>query len=1511
MALGILLFLFFFAIAINLPIVQDVLVKKVTAFIMEKAGHRSTLQGVSINWFDTIELHGITIYDSRDKPMIEAKRIDLDFRLLNLLADQRINFDKGVLEEARVTMTRNAPDDQFNFTYFIDKIKEELSREKKQKSARKFVITDLELINSVFSLDNTGRDSLAAHRFDHNHFILKGLSGHLSDFTLIPGEIIFQANKLTGYDSATDLRIEHLSVNYHFTRQSMVFQNMDLGIGESTIENSMIFEYDNPQALKDFVQNVKITTNIKKSLVNVRDVGYFAPSLQKYDQYFRLTGYYEGQVNRFNTKNLVLEFGRNSRIEGYFNMYGLPNFFETFINANITNANLNVYDLAPFLRQEDIENIAKFGRVNFSGRFSGFPNDFVSDGFFRTGIGNFDTDINVKIHHEDKNASTYSGRLKTENINLGLLLEDTLTYQNLAFSGKLSGTGFTRSSANLQLDASIKRLGYKGYEYQNIVTNARLKDNFFSGELKIDDPNLQFNGSMSIDYREELDLLQINAQLDTANLDELNLTTKEGFIRSKLDVNLRGLENQDLIGTAFFKDLFVVYDDREFKLDELHLDSKKDTLGRNILIESSMFDSRIIGDFMILPFLKDISSVAYEYWLNIVNDKKKLNDFYAQKGKNQNDYYYLDMEIKLNNINPLLNLFEPDLYVSNNSQILGSFTGGYTNILQLNSSIDTVKYRDIAFRDNIINIQTSNFADTSQIDAEIYIHSNRQYNSKKLAFQDLEVDVGWHNNHIEFLGKIDQYNTNNYVRLNGYLDLLADSSILKIEDSELKALEKTWQFSPENLITLQNKKFTFNDVELYNDNESISLNGNISENPEDNLFVSIKNLDVANVNPLITKELNGSLNGFIDIRDYYENKIINSRINIRDFKINKFEVGNIASAYHYENEERRFETTFALNYRQSKTLDINGYIYPFEKEQLDLTANFTNTNLYILEPFYDQIISDLKGNVDGNFSINGRVLKPVIKGNGYVDNGAVTLDYQKVRYNFTGEVEFDNRLMTFKNINLKDIRGNKGAMHGTIRHNFFKELLFDFDCDFTNFQVLNTTASDNDLFYGSAYATGNLKIFGEGKNVTFKTSAISNKDTKIFIPLNGSSEVTQEDFISFVKPKDTTSLEEEKEKFNVLDLTTLNFDFDLEITPDAYCEIIFDLTAGDIIRGRGNGKLKLYGNTDGDFEIYGNYDILSGGYNFTLYNIINKEFELHPDSRITWTGDPYHADLDIKASYRQLTSLYPIIGVEIENKPIEISRKYPTLVYLYIKGDMMSPDIDFDIEIMDYPENTIIPGTGLALGSFVQAFYNKLENDEQEMKKQVFSLIVLKNFSVDNAFNVSNTLENSVSELVSNQLSYWITQFDENLVVDIDVDLGTMSDEAFNTFQLRLSYSFLDGRLKVSRDGNFSSESVNNDPMAVIGDWTVEYLLTEDGKLSAKVYNKTNYNNYQVNNRTTQSTGISFMHTQSFDEFFKKMREKREDKRSEDQQKDKDRDKTKPADQAITKEEEITGNSYE
>jgi len=200
---------------------------------------------------------------------------------------------------------------------------------------------------------------------------------------------------------------------------------------------------------------------------------------------------------------------------------------------------------------------------------------------------------------------------------------------------------------------------------------------------------------------------------------------------------------------------------------------------------------------------------------------------------------------------------------------------------------------------------------------------------------------------------------------------------------------------------------------------------------------------------------------------------------------------------------------------------------------------------------------------------------------------------------------------------------------------------------------------------------------------------------------------------------------------------------------------------------------------------------------------------------------------------------------------------------------MLSPDINFDLALQNDADATQenIP------------LLSQITSDEQELKRQVISLLFLKRFSPRQSFTLSGGggVGNSVGEFLSNQVSYLVSQLDENL--EVEVNLADLNNEAFNTFQLRFAYTFLNGRLKVTRGGDFGNQNDNNDNVIndIVGDWSVEYGLTKDGRLRAKVFIITDQR-FQVNeNQQNQETGISLRFVHSVNDLTELLRLRREE----------------------------------
>lgn len=1473
--------------ALQFPAVQTVVTQKLADYFSNKIGLSVEIGKVNINWFTTAELADVIIRDRSDEVLIAAKNTRINYNVNSLFSKKSITFNKAVADSATVRIINNMPDGRFNINHFVDGINRLVGTELPDSLKKVFNIREIELTNSTFLLSDPEKDSIAG-QFNHNQFKLQNIHARAEDLRLRGKNFQIQISELSCLDSATQFEIHNLSGFYQITKNSMVFRTFKIDAGKSHLEASMVFQFDSLPKIKEFVDSVNIIADIKESNIYSRDLGNFAQNFKKYSQFYKFDGFFNGTINRFEVDNFELAFGSISRIRGSVLMDGLPDIANTFIDLNIQNSILNPADLDPYMEDNVIDNLNKFGRSSFNGRFIGFPVDFVSDAVFYTQIGTIDSDINLKID-PDNDHPKYSGSLTVNDFDLGKFLNNEDLFQNIDLQGKIEGEGVYVENANFHLDATIDNFGFLGYNYRNIVTDGRFSSQIFNGYLSINDPNLIFELNGNVDLTEEKEKIEVIAVLDTAILNNLNITEKPASISTLINVNLAGLDLNKTTGQIHSSKTNLFFDGRTAEINNLKLISEKLEDKNYLELSSDNIDLHITGEYNLTDVIGDVNQVIKEYRLIARNNRDTLRKYWTHRKNLNLPDYNLEYNLTFFNINPFLNLFVPELYVAEDTRISGHISANHFSNISLNTKIDTLVFDTYSFINNTLKVSAVKSRDSAEVDLSLDLSSESQYGEKGGRSNNLYVRGKWEDDMIDLDMNIRQEEKQNIIHIQPVVEFDSAFTRINFRESDLVVLGNSWKFNPDNRILIRSKNLLFADFHISSGDQLIDLSGYISEDTSRIFVAKIENFEIENVNSILPREFMGILDGRIAIERFYDTPVINSEVEIDDLVFENFEVGDFFGSSHWDLTNNKLIIDIEmLNNEKKKIIDIEGNYAPYnETDKLDLLASFDEANINVIEPFYEDLISDLTGNARGEFSITGTLRKPVLKGEGYVSKGGITIDYLKTNYNFEGNIAFTEDEIGVIGLILRDKFNNTGIMNGGIIHDHFKNIRFDIRSEFENLLTLNTSAGDNDLFYGTAYGTGTLHIYGQEKVINMDINATTEPGTRFYIPLSGSSEASQENFIQFID-LDSTGQITEFEAEEVLKLKGIRLNFDLEITPDAYAEIIFDQTAGDIIRGRGNGQLSMTIDTQGEFNMFGDFVFESGGYNFTLYNVINKEFSIEPESRITWSGDPYGGIMDLTANYRQVTSLAPIFGNRIQvdsafaNKS-EVKRKYPVIVELQLEGPLLSPEINFNIEIEDY-ENVVVDG--ISFETAVAAFKSNLQSNEQELKRQVFSLIILRRFAPEGSFAVGGTsFGNSVSEFISNQLSYWITQIDENL--EIDLDLGTLDQNSTNTFQYRMAYTFNEGRLRISRSGNITDEEKPDNISNIIGDWTLEYLLTEDGELRAKMYNRFDYNNLvsPAQRNTTATAGFSFMYTKSFNnikELFKGKEKKKSKSEEED-----------------------------
>ncbi|MFA0960461.1 translocation/assembly module TamB domain-containing protein [Roseivirga sp. BDSF3-8] len=1505
-ALSLLIFVLSVA-ALQSPWVQTKIVQQISENLTEKLGFPVSIKYVNIRWFDTILLEDVQVRDKQDNLMIGVDRLRVNFDYREMFADELHRIDEIRLYDAEVNMVRYPADSEININQFVRRVKELTKPKNPKKNPTYLYIDRVVFADSRFTMNDMLKDSIP-EGFDYYHFTMEDLDIHGQEFNVRADTMAVDIKRMYAKERKTNTAINKLTTYFRFSESAMEFYNMNFSLGQSLLQDTLVFTYNESANLSYFNDSVRVLAKLDNSVIHTSDLALFAPSLKEFNQRYTVSGTVRGKVTNFTARNLELDFGRSSSLKGRLSFEGLPDVENTFIQAEVENSAINAADLEPYIKPDTYDRLQVFGRSYFNGRFTGFVNDFVANGNFRTPLGTIDSDINLKIR-ETGAASTYTGSLALTNFNLGRLTGRPEDVQRVTMSGTINGSGFSVEEADVEVDVEVAKLGLKGYNYRNIVTEAKLSNEFFEGNLSVDDPNMQFTGYASVDLRDDRNHIRINANLDTMRLHVLNLMEEELALHSQLDVDITGLDVDSITGSGFLRDTRIRYQGRSLNLDSLVFDSYREANYRELHVGSERMRVDARGQFDYRPLIKDLKRLLKEYQLAFENEQDALDAYYANLRDTTYADYQVEFSAQLDNANPLLQLLVPELEISRNTRLEGSFNGGYTSIVRLNTMVDTLAYKSNVWHNLQADITTSKIADSTAVLASGFVGAEMLELENVAALRDLSVEGIWDRDHIDFYAYAEQEGGENYANVSGELEFLTDSTVISfLDDTEFQVLEKVWRVSDRNRITLAGGDVVVQDLRVFNEDQRVAANGVLSDSVGDVFKLDVDNFLVENLNSLLEDtQVFGTFDGSIDVRGFFGERLLESNFILSRFRVGRFPVGRIIGNTVYEREQDRMRTTLNVNREGEEIIAVNGFYYPRREENsLELVANFDGANLNVVEPFVDDIFTEIQGKASGRFTISGTLSYPILRGRGDFRNGRAHFNYLNTDYTFNGGLIFDDNEIGVRNLELRDAGNNLALLTGGFFHDGFRDFVIDLHGEMENFRVLNTTAEDNELYYGMAHVTGSLDILGAPSNLNIDATAVTEPNTRLFIPVEMDEDLTDKSYVNYVDRSDSVIRATIEGELEAVDLRGIQMEFDLGITPDAYAEIIFDIKAGDIIRGRGNGDVKMLINTEGEFNMFGDFVFETGGYNFTLYNIINKEFEILPNSRISWYGDPYEGILDINALYRQRASLAPLLQVndeEFYNQP-EVIRRYPVELALELDGPLLQPDIGFDIDIGNVPDVVVTPAGPISFSDAIQAFSARIQNDEQELKRQVFSLLVLQRFSEQNSFSVGGeTIGNSLSEFLSNQLSYWVTQFDDNL--QIDVDLAGLDADAFNTFQLRLSYTFLEGRLRITRDGGFTNIQNEANLGSIAGDWTLEYLLTEDGRLRVKMYNRTDFSlvNEALDNASYTVAGVSLMHTQSWDtvkEIFTNTRKKAlSDKLKELQEQPEDEDEEEPAEDPI------------
>lgn len=698
--------------------------------------------------------------------------------------------------------------------------------------------------------------------------------------------------------------------------------------------------------------------------------------------------------------------------------------------------------------------------------------------------------------------------------------------------------------------------------------------------------------------------------------------------------------------------------------------------------------------------------------------------------------------------------------------------------------------------------------------------------------------------------------------------------------SSISISDKTWSIA-NGTIDYSGKRIGVDNFIISHDDQFVKIEGIASERDNDFVNVKLNDIDleyIFNILNINYVSFGGMATGEVIGSRLLTNKPMarTESLHVKDLSYNGAVLGDGDLASEYDTAEQKVGIYGVIRdpLTRERRASVDGGVW-VTRDSLSFCFDANKVNVGIMKPFVSAFCSDLNGMASGKCKLYGTFSDIDMIGDLKADTLSMKLDFTNTWYHAGNDsVHLNKGIIDIPPLTLYDDEGHTAEFSGWLRHAYFHNPVFNFKLrDAKSLLCYDTNEKLNPLWYGTIYGSGHAQINGYPGQIDIDMNMTSEEGSKFYYVISDAEDVAQYSFLSFTdKRKESMKaaavdtipdyLLKFQKKKDEMEEGSSNVVLSLKgtVTNDALVTIVMDPKAGDNITAIGQGALQMdYNLASNDLRMIGTYVLDEGNYNFTLQDIIIKNFNIKKGSLIKFDGDPMKAILDITATYRVNTNLTDLDKSFATDK--ELNRtNVPVDAVLLVDGPMTNPDITFDIELP-------------SLTSDVERKVKSIVSTNDMMSRQIIYLLALNRFYTPEytGGESSNGAEWSsmASSTISSQLSNILSQMTDKLDVapSFRSDNGKFSDMEFD---LALSSRLLNNRLLIN--GNFGYRDKSSSNTQFVGDFDIEYLLNKNGNIRLKAYNHFNDQNYYLRSAlTTQGVGVVFQ--RDFDRLFWRKKE--------------------------------------
>nr|WP_245233015.1 translocation/assembly module TamB domain-containing protein [Maribacter forsetii] len=1428
-------------IIFSLPVVQTLLAQFATKKINDQYGTHINIERLKVSLISwNTGLEGVFIEDYKQDTLFYVNELKTSILSIGNLAQGNLEFGDIDVDELNFKLKTYFGETNTNLEVFVDKLDNGKPRAPGTPPF-KLSSSNVDIENSRFKYIDENLNNATVLNFD-------SLNINAGDFLILGPEVSADIQEMSFF-SNRGLRVDRLATNFKYTKQQMRFDSLQIQTPLSALDGNLVFNYDRKD-FADFLNKVNVVAEFKESKVAFDEVNLLYNEFGKGKE-VTFNANVNGVLNDLNTDDLFL-FSDDTGIRGDFNFKNLFNKQKPFsLNAEMKNVTSSYYQLNALLPNL----IGKSLPSSFSklGQFTIRGNAFITNSSvdakvnLNTAVGSSYADIVLSDFNNIDNA-TYKGFISLIDFDLGDFIENkNLGKTTLDFN--VEGKGFVKEKLNTEVIGQIYSIEFNKYNYQDLRVSGLIKDQLFDGSLISNDENFKFDFKGLANVAETRNNFNFIASVDYADLKKLNIINDSvSVFKGNVSMDITGTTLDNITGDIkFTQTSYQNVNDTYYFEDFVVTSSFGEDRERTININSpDIITGFMKGNFKVRELGKLVQNSLGSIYTN-------YRPFQISDGQN------LSFNFKI--YNKIVDVFFPEVRFDPNTFIKGNIVADDGDF-KLNFASPSIEAFGTAADSIEVRIDNKNplfntFVSVGELDTPYY--NFKDFNLINTTLKDTLFFRSEFKGGSEFN---DSYNLNFYHTFNK-----DNKSVIGLKTSDVNFKGNKWVLNKDgdtkNKVILNRSldSITIQEIVMNNEEkEQIRLKGQFADSTYKDLQLQFKIVSLDKITPVIDSlKLQGEVNGTLNVLQKDGIYLPSSNLNIDQFGINNIPLGDLAINIIGNKDLSEFQVNSQLSDNNVEKFSVVGSVENKGKiPKANLIANFNDFSLEPFSPLGEGIIDHIRGDIDGRVKIEGNVDNPNFNGLLTLDNAGIAVPYLNVDYGFAprSRVVLKNQTFDFENIALEDVaKGTRANIDGTITHSFFKDWVLDLNVDTKNdrFLILNTEFKEGELYYGDGYLNGTGRIYGPTTALNITVDGATAKGTSLKIPLSDVASVGDYSFINFLEKKDKQRIES---KLQLKDYQGLELEFNLDVTPDAEVEIVTDTKTGSSLKGTGAGIILIQINTNGKFEMYGDYVVVTGEFNYKFGGIIDKKFKVEPGGTINWDQKPLEAILDMEAVYSLNANPAPLLD------DAGFTRRIPTDVIISLTGQLQKPDIDFGIDF---------PGTNSIVKSELEY---RLQDPTVEEKNAIFLLAqgtFVNSQSGINQQAITGNLVQSASSILNSILSGGNDKFNLGLsyeqgILDRSADIET-DDRIGVTVSTQISDRILFNG-KVGVPVGASSETL------VAGDFEIQVLLNEEGTLSANFFSRQSEIQAYLSDQqgSTQGAGISYeVDFNNFKELFQKI----------------------------------------